>query len=152
MNLIPWRDRGVATSFRDEFDSLMNRFLEQDGFDKLPEAFRGVRYPPVNVSETDKTWTVSVELPGLNEKDIQVEFMGHELVISGERRFEEEKKNKEFRRVESQYGAFQRTISIPENVRVEPDSANATYKRGILEVTLQKVEPTPKAKIPVKSA
>lgn len=146
MNLIPWTDRSLA-SFRNEFDEMLSRF----GRGELPAVFGRATFPPVNVSETEKSWTVSVELPGLAEKDINVQVLGRHLVVSGERKWEEEKKNKEFHRVESQYGSFQRTIPLPENLRLDPDAITATYKRGMLEVTLPKLEPTPAAKILVKS-
>src|ERR1043165_6000182 len=70
---------------------------------KLPEVFRSATTPPVHVSETDKHFTVAVELPGLAEKDIQVQMMGRQLTITAERRWEEEKGGKEYHRVESQY-------------------------------------------------
>ena len=151
MNLIPRRDRSVLSTFRSELDNLFQRFPFGDGDDRLPEVFGRATVPAVNISETEKSWTVAVELPGLNEKDIQVQILGRQLVISGERKWEEEKKNKEYHRVESQYGAFQRAIELPDNLRLDPDSVGATYRRGMLEVTLAKIEPTPAAKIPVKA-
>lgn len=150
MNLIPRRDRSAMSTFRTELDSLFGRFASDELENRLPAVFGRATVPAVNVAETEKTMTVSVELPGLNEKDIQVQIMGRQLVISGERKWEDEKKNKEFHRVESQYGAFQRTIELPGNLRLDTESVTATYKRGMLEVTLPKVEPTPAAKIPVK--
>ncbi len=151
MNLIPWGDRALA-NFRSEFDELLSRFGRNDFDTKLPAVFGRMSIPPINIAETEKSWTVSVELPGLAEKDINVQVTGRQLVISGERKWEEEKKNKDYHRVESQFGSFQRTIPLPENLRLDPDAISATYKRGMLEVTLPKVEPTPVAKIPVKAS
>jgi HSP20 family protein len=151
MKLMPWRKRDDVATFRNEFDRLFDQFLEPDFGANLPAAFRTGAVPPVNVAETEKSWSVSFELPGLNEKDIQVQLMGNQLVVSGERKWEEEKKGKEFHRVESQYGSFQRAIQLPENARLEADALVATYKKGILEITIPKVEPTPAAKIPVKA-
>jgi HSP20 family protein len=153
MNLIPTRERNGLSLFRSELDNLFNRFGENDWPESnLPAVFRRASFPPINVAETEKNFSVSVELPGLNEKDIQVQVMGQQLVISGERKWEDEKKNKEYHRVESQYGSFQRAIALPENLRLDPDSISATYKKGILDVTFPKVEPTPAAKIPVKAS
>jgi len=151
MNLIPWRKSDDLTTFRGEFEDLMNRFFAPEFGTHLPAAFRRASFPPVNVAETEKAWTVSFELPGLNEKDIQVQLMGRQLVVSAERKWDEEKKGKEFHRVESQYGSFQRAVELPANARIEPDALSATYKKGVLEVTVPKVEPTPTAKIPVKA-
>jgi HSP20 family protein len=153
MKLIPYRGRGDVANFRSEFDDLLARFFEFDlgSETKLPAAFSRAALPPINVAESEKSWTVSVELPGLDEKDIQIQLLGRQLQISAERKWEQEKKGKEFHRVESQFGAFQRTIQLPENVRLEPDSITASYKKGMLEITLPKVEPTPTARIPVKA-
>ena len=153
MKLIPWTKRTDLANFRSEFDNLWNRFLDGDVYDtNLPAVFNRATFPPVNVAESEKNWTVSVELPGLREQDIQVQILGQQLMISGDRKWEDERKGKEFHRVESQYGAFQRSIQLPENTRLDPDAVVATYKKGILEITLPKVEPTPAAKIPVKSS
>lgn len=152
MQLIPWRERGDVTSFRSEFDKLFDTFFS-DGtrFEHLPEAFRRGPIPAVNMAETDKEFAVSVELPGLDEKDIQVQLLGGDLVISGERKWEGEKKDKTFHRVESQYGSFRRVIEMPEGARTEPDAIAATYSKGILEIRVPKVEPKPAAKIAVKA-
>jgi HSP20 family protein len=151
MNMIPWRKRDDLATFRGAFDDLFTRIFQDDSDGNLPAAFRAAAVPPVNVAESEKNWTVSFELPGLNEKDIQVQLMGKQLVVSGDRKWEEEKKGKEFYRVESQYGAFQRAVELPDNARLDPDALAAAYKKGILEVTVPKVEPTPIARIPVKA-
>ena len=152
MKVIPWRKSDDVAIFRNEFDDLLNRFFKNDlGFpSRLPETFQRATVP-VDVAETEKNWTLSFELPGLNEKDIQVQLLGRQLVVSAERKWDEEKKGKEFHRVESQYGTFQRSIELPENARMDPDALTATYKKGVLEVLVPKVEPTPAAKIAVKA-
>lgn len=152
MKLIPWRGSNELANFRSEFDDLFSRFFDADRTaSKLPLALSSVSVPPMNVSESDKNWMVSVELPGLNEKDIHVQLVGNYLQISAERKWEDEKKGKDFHQVESQYGSIQRSVLVPDYVRREPDSIAASYKRGILEITVPKVEPTPTAKIPVKA-
>jgi len=151
MKLIPRRESSEVASFRSEFDDLFSRFFDSDVSSKLPQAFSRTSLPPTNVAETEKNWTVSVELPGLNEKDIQVQLLGDDLQITAERKREEEKKGREFHRVESQYGTLQRCIRLPNYVRHEADAITASYKQGMLEITIPKVEPTPTAKIPVKA-
>lgn len=150
MNLIPWRNRNEVSTFRNEFDELLSRIFEPDPDWRLPAALQRTTMPPVNVAETEKSWSVTFELPGVNEKDVQVQILGRQLIVSGERKWEEEKKGKEFHRVESRYGAFQRSIQLPENARLEPDSVVASFKKGLLEITVPKVEPTPATKIPIK--
>jgi HSP20 family protein len=152
MKLIPWRSRGELANFRNDIDDVFNRFIDE-GFDsKLPAVFARAHIPPVNVSETEKSWAVSVELPGLNEKDIQVQLLGEFLQISAERKWEDEKKGKEFHQVEAQYGTFQRSIRLPDYVRHDAETITASYKRGVLEIAIPKTEPTPAAKIPVKAS
>jgi HSP20 family protein len=116
----------------------------------LPEVFRTTNLPPVNVSETDKAFSIAFDLPGLEEKDIDVKVMGNQLSISAERKWEEEKKGREFYRVESQFGRFERSVTLPENLKVGAGDAN--YKKGVLTVTLPKMETTPPQKISVKSS
>ena len=151
MKLIPWTKQENLAGFRNEFDNLFNRFFDGNFETNLPAVFQRATFPPINVAETEKSWTVSVELPGLKEQDIQIQMLGHQLLISGERKWDDEKKGKEFHRVESQYGAFQRYVQLPENTKLEPDAIVATYKKGMLEIVLPKMEPTPAAKIPVKA-
>lgn len=152
MKLLQRREPQSLATFRNEFDQLFQSFFGNgDVTPALPRVFRQGIVPNVDVIESEKSFTFAVELPGLNEKDIQIELMGRQLVITAERKWEEETKGKEYRRVESQYGTFQRAIELPENARASADSIQATYKRGVLEVTIPKVEPTPTAKIAVKT-
>jgi HSP20 family protein len=151
MNILPPRGPRPSTSFRTDLEHLFHHLPFAETASRLPAVFGRGPLPPVDVAETEKTWCVSVILPGLREKDIQVRITGEQLIVSGERNWEAEEKRKEYVSVESQFGAFERSIRLPGNVRLDPESITATYKRGILEVTLQKLEPTPSAKIPVKS-
>ena len=146
MKLIPWHRAPLSR----RADSLFSRLFEDPfGFtDQLPEEFRSPLVPAVNIAEDDKALTVSVELPGLEEKDISVQVMGNQLAISAERRFDEEKQEQEFHRVEHRYGSFSRTISLPTGLRA--DAVDAVYKKGILTVAIPKLEPTPTRKIQVK--
>jgi HSP20 family protein len=148
MNLIPWR-RGYPLST--DLDELFSRFWgDGEGTNRLPEVFHGRGMPAVNVSETEDSFDVAVDCPGMSEKDLQVEAMGNHLVISGERKWEEEKKGKEYRRVESQFGRFQRAVALPQNVRIEPSEIEASYKKGVLTIRIPKHEKPPSTQIPVR--
>lgn len=152
MKLIPRRQRDELSSLRTEFDDMLGRFFGDTSESMLPAMLRrnGNLLPPLNVSETEKSWNITLDVPGMTEKDIQVELRGRTLVLSGERKWEEEKKGKEFRSVESQYGAFQRTVELPDNALGDPDALVATCKKGVLEVMIPKAEPTRSTKIAVK--
>ena len=155
MNVIPWRKREGTTAYRSDLDELFNRFLEPfepEYRNRLPAVFQQRSLPAMNVAETETEFLITLDLPGLEEKDINVELMGNQLVLSGERKWEkEEKKGKEFHRVESQYGSFARSLTLPENARMDRESIEATFQKGILEIKIPKVEPTPAARIAIKS-
>jgi HSP20 family protein len=153
MNIIPWRKQEEPLALQSEFDDFWKNFTEPfDGIrNRLPALFQTRAYPALNVAETENHFTVSVELPGMDAKDINIELMGNQLNISGERKWEEEKKGKEFHRVESQYGRFARSLTLPENLKLDRESIEATFQKGILEIKVPKVEPTPAAKIPIKT-
>lgn len=152
MKLMPWRQRNDFPALRAEFDDVIRRFFNDTPEMVMPMPFSGNLVPPLNVAETDKSWIVSLEVPGMTEKDVQVQLKGRTLVLSGERKWDEEKKGKEFHTVESRYGAFERSFDLPDNALCDPDSLAATYKKGILEVTVPKTAPTRSAKIAVKAS
>src|ERR1700686_2491478 len=99
--------------------------------------------PPVDVYEDEHNITLKIEVPGIDEKDIDVRVENKTLTVHGERKFEKEEKEENFRRVERQYGSFTRSFSLPTTVDAEKVSAN--YDKGVLKVKLaKKAEPKPK--------
>jgi HSP20 family protein len=92
--------------------------------------------PPVDISEDDNHLTVELEIPGMKEQDLHVRVDGNVLNVSGERKLEREEKGKDFRRIERQYGTFQRSITLPNSV--DQNSANASYDNGVLRVQFAK--------------
>ena len=154
MTLIPWRKQEGPLALQSEFDDLWKNFSEPffDGFrNRLPATFQGRALPLMNVAETEQSYVVALELPGLDVKDVNIELMGNQLHVWGERKWDEDKKGKEFHRVEWQYGSFSRTLTLPDNLRLERDAIEATFHKGILEIKIPKLEPTPAAKIPIKT-
>ena len=152
MNIIPWRRSESMTPARFDLDDIWRRFWGNgsEGLTShLPELFKSHPFPAVNIAETEDNICITMDCPGLEADDFEIQTMGKQLVISGERKWEEEKKGKEFRRIESQYGKFERTVQLPENVRIEPDEIDASYKKGILTITVPKLEKTPTSKISV---
>src|SRR5205823_6042810 len=99
--------------------------------------------PPVDVYEDEHNVTLKIEVPGIDEKDIDVRIENNLLTVHGERKFEKEEKEENYRRVERQYGSFTRTFTLPQTVDTE--SVSATYDKGILKITLpKKAEAKPK--------
>jgi len=99
--------------------------------------------PPVDVYEDEHSVTLKIEVPGIDEKDIDVRIENNTLTVHGERKFEKEEKEENYRRVERQYGSFTRTFTLPNTV--DQESVQADYVKGVLKVKLtKKAEAKPK--------
>src|SRR5258705_1251175 len=99
--------------------------------------------PTVDVYEDEHNVTLKIEVPGIDEKDIDVRIENNVLTVHGERKIEKEEKEENFRRVERQYGSFTRTFTLPTTVDAEKVAAN--YDKGILKIVLpKKAEAKPK--------
>ncbi len=101
--------------------------------------------PRVDVTETDEAIEVHAELPGMEEKDIEVSLLDNVLTLQGEKKHEKETKEKNYHRVERSFGKFLRRVALP--AEVESDKVDARFKKGVLTVRLPKTE---KAKKDVK--
>lgn len=122
-------------TFRREMDRLVEDFF--GGFDLLPAGRRMEGFlPHVDVVDTDKEIKVSVELPGMDEKDIEVSLTREALSIRGEKKEEKEEKGKDYYRSERSYGSFTRTVALP--VQVDTGKVAASFKKGVLTVRLPK--------------
>jgi len=153
MNVIPWQRRESLLPTSSDLESFVGRLLpdgNRDLMSHLPKAFQLGNFPPINIAEAEECFTVSVDCPGMAEEDFQIEAMGNQLMVSGERKWEEEKQGKEFKRVESQYGLFERTVVLPDNVRIDAETIDARYAKGVLTIVVPKLEKTPAAKIRVR--
>lgn len=114
-------------------------------FDELARGLPGLEslragHPKVEVFETDENVFVNAELPGVESKDVDVRVFPHEVRIKAERRQEQEFKEDRFYRSERYYGSISRNIPLPEEI--DSDRATASFKNGILKLTLPKVTPT----------
>lgn len=146
-SLIPFTDLPRPLNrLRQEMDRLFDRmFIADEGFD----GGEMLVSPHMNISETDKEYEVTVELPGVDPKDINIEFREGDLCISGETKREEETGDKTYHRVERHYGRFCRRLSLATGV--DQDKVQAEYKQGILKVTVPKSERAMPKRIEVKS-
>jgi HSP20 family protein len=122
----------------------MNRLFRDSYGDAREEALTTSTFaPPVDVYEDEHNITLKIEVPGIDEKDIDVRIENNTLTVHGERKFEQEEKEENFRRVERQYGSFTRSFTLPNTVNAEGVQAN--YEKGILKVRLaKKAEAKPK--------
>ena len=149
-DLIPWRKREEwgLTQMRREMDRLFDRFFESWPFRGFAETGRWM--PSVDVSETDKELIVRVELPGMDPKEIDISVSGNVLTVKGERKHEREEKKENFHLVERSSGSFSRSIQLPTDV--QSDKIKATYKDGVLSISMPKTKAEAVKKIEVKAA
>jgi len=122
----------VPTSFSNLIDRFFNDTLARTG----GSAYSFV--PKVDIIETEKAYELHFAVPGVNKEDFKIDLNDNHLTVSGERKFAKEKKENNLYMVETQYGNFSRTFSLPENV--DASKINAIYNNGILEVTVPKDE------------
>jgi HSP20 family protein len=108
-----------------------------------PEFYPRMWSPEIEVFERDNKFIVRVDLPGLKRENVKIEVVHDELTIEGERKVEEEKKEKGFYRTERTYGKFFRRIELPDHVKAEDAVAN--FKNGVLEVEMPAI-PVPEVK------
>jgi len=123
----------------------MNRLLRESFSPEGPEeALTTTSFaPPVDIYEDEHTIAVKMEVPGIDEKDIDVRIENNTLTVHGERKIEKEEKEENFRRVERQYGSFTRSFTLPSSVDTGHVSAN--YEKGVLKISLaKKAEAKPK--------
>jgi HSP20 family protein len=131
-----------------EFTTLQDRMnrLFRDSFatDGREESLTTTAFaPPVDVYEDEHNVTLKIEVPGIEEKDIDVRIENNTLTVHGERKFEKEEKEENYRRVERQYGSFTRSFTLP--TTVDPDNVQANYEKGVLKIKLaKKAEAKPK--------
>lgn len=154
-SLIPiGRQRSVARtdnpflSLQQEIDRLFEDFTR--GFPALGAGVSGALVPTMDVSETDKEIEITAELPGLEEKDVQINVADNVLTIRGEKKAEKDEKDKNYRLVERSYGSFERSLELPKGVNI--DAIKATIDKGVLKVTVPKPVPAQTRKIEVKAA
>ncbi|MDQ7786610.1 MAG: Hsp20/alpha crystallin family protein [Thermodesulfovibrionales bacterium] len=120
---------------RQEMNSLFDNFLR--GFEMEPFETRfGAFSPRVDIAETDKEIKITVELPGMEDKDVDVSLTKDMLTIKGEKKEEKEEKGKSFYRMERSYGSFSRSVPLP--TEIDTNKVKADFKKGILTVTLPK--------------
>jgi HSP20 family protein len=116
------------------FSSLVDRFFN----DSLTRSGGSSFLPKVDIIENQDSYEVHFAVPGLSKEDFNIELKDNLLTVSGERKFSDEKKDKNYHSIETQYGSFSRSFSLPENT--DTGKINAKYNNGILELTIPKDE------------
>ena len=101
----------------------------------IPNSLSGdLLKPMVDIGASDKEYTVTIEVPGVDQKDIRLEIVNNTMTVSGEKKQEKEEKEKNYYRMERSYGSFQRVLALPDDAN--QDEVQATFKNGVLTVTM----------------
>ncbi len=136
--------RGELARLHGEMDDLFDSF-----FRGLDRPFSGYKaWPAIDVAEEEDAIIVRAEVPGCKADDIDISVHGNVLTISGEKKMSEEKKEKGYYHVESSYGSFRREITLPTDV--DQKKIDATYRDGVLAITLPKAEKAKAVKVKIK--
>jgi HSP20 family protein len=137
------RNRNGLGRLHSEMDDLFDGF-----FRGLDRPFGGYKaWPAIDVAEEEDAIMVRAEIPGCKAEDVEISVYGNSLTISGEKKHEEEKKEKGYYHVESSYGSFRRELTLPTDV--DPEKVNAVCKDGVLSITLPKAATAKAVKIKV---
>lgn len=122
-----------------EFASLqdqMNRLLQQEPQGSEESLLQTRFAPPVDIYEDEHSYTLKLEVPGIDEKDVDVKLENNTLTVSGERKFEKDEKEENYRRVERRYGSFVRSFTLP--ATIDSENVTADYDKGLLKIRLAK--------------
>jgi HSP20 family protein len=131
MSIIRYNANDFAPiSFSNLVDKFFNESVARTGGSQF--------VPKVDVIENDQSFEIHFAVPGLNKEDFKIELKDNYLTVSGERKFTSEAKDKKFRTVETNFGSFSRSFSLPENI--DATKINAKYDKGILELHIPKDE------------
>ena len=142
--LTRWEPFREFSTMQDRMNRMNRLFRESYSPQGPEEALTTTSFaPPVDIYEDEHTIILKLEVPGIDEKDIDVQIENTTLTVHGERKIEKDEKEENFRRVERQYGSFTRSFTLPNSV--DPGQVSAHYDKGVLKINLaKKAEAKPK--------
>jgi len=139
-----WEPFREFSTMQDRMNRMNRLFRESYSPEAPEEALTTTSFaPPVDIYEDEHNIALKLEVPGIDEKDIDVRIEGNTLTVHGERKIEKDEKEENFRRVERQYGSFTRSFTLPSSV--DSGQVSANYDNGVLKIKLAtKAEAKPK--------
>ena len=150
MSIMRWNPESNLSTFPGDIQRGINRmfsdFFREGMWDE--EMIPSKWSPPVDIAEKDTEYVVKVELPGVAKDDVKISTVDNVLTIRGEKKEEKESKGSNYHRVERAYGSFQRSFTLPTTVK--SDRIEASFKDGMLTITLPKAEEAKPKMIEVK--
>jgi HSP20 family protein len=149
MAIIRWDPFRDVVTLRER----MNRMFEdvfsgraEEGRDKTTSTWA----PSVDIFETEKELVLTAEIPGIDEKDIEIKIEDNTLSLKGERTFEKETKEENYHRIERSYGSFYRAFTLPNSI--DPERIQATHENGVLKITMPKRDELQPRKVKILKA
>lgn len=138
---------GDLFAFRNRIDKWM-----EEEFGKTQERgfAPGSWFPSADIRETDKDIVISAEIPGIDEKDVELEIENRDLILRGKREFEKETKKEDYSRIERSYGSFSRSFALPASADL--DKITAVHEKGVLKITIPKAPELKPKKIQILQA
>jgi HSP20 family protein len=145
MAITRWRPFRDLVTVQDEMNSFLENFLGRPL--ARTEWIEDAWSPSVDISETKDNLVIKAEIPGMKKEDIEISIHDSILTLRGEKKQEKEEKDVNYHRIERSYGSFYRSFTLPASVKA--DKVKATYKEGVLNITLPKTEEAKPKEIPI---
>lgn len=143
MAIIRWRPLGEMDSLRHEMNKLFDNFFHGD-----VESEKSLNwYPVVDIKETKDDYIVAAEVPGISKDDIKINISENTLTIKGDKNEEKKEQDHNYHRIERRYGSFQRSFTLPN--QIQGNKVKASYKDGVLTISLPKKEEVKPKEIPI---
>lgn len=142
-----WNPLREMETIHHQMNRLFEPFFVRGGLDEGTDLAAGAWVPPVDIEETSDRLVVRAEIPGMSPDEIDVRVENGVLTIRGERRFESERRDRNFHRVERSYGTFSRSFTLP--TTVDTENVSARYEQGILELEMPRREEAKPRRIPI---
>jgi len=135
MAIIRWDPFRDLITIREKMNRLFEEAVTSRGEEK--DMMSSSWAPSVDIFETEKELVLTAEVPGIDEKDIEIKIEDNTLILRGERKFEKETKEENYHRIERAYGAFHRSFTLPPYVN--QDKIEAEHQNGILKILMPKL-------------
>ncbi len=145
--LAPWKPFRELSTLHHEIDDLFTRFFGGEPEEWFSTTWRGFGVPHIDSYVREGELIVRADLPGINPKEVELAVEGHRLMLRGERKAKEERKEKDYMYQEVAYGRFERAVDLPEGV--DTDSIKATYHDGVLEIRMKAPKEMVAKKVPI---
>ena len=146
MQLVRWTPMGNLLSFQHDMNRMFDQFFHGGNGE---EAKVSTWRPSVDIYETDDALVIKAELPGVSKDDVSIDVHQNRLTLRGQRKHETDVKDEHYHRVERSYGSFQRSFTLP--ATVDAEKAEASFKDGVLELRLPRLESAKPRQIAIQS-